>query len=372
MGKLGRYQYPDIGPEQATSIVRTIDENIGDTLDKGNREELATLLGHEDADSGAFKQKLTALKRYGLLEGRGKLSTTELADQVVANDQKVYREMLENVPLLDAAYDQFGGEPVESPAWESFLEEEAGVESGSDEIPGASRVRKFYLEFVQLIPDEQAGEESSEFLDKEQDFDYYVGKLDNPHTRKPAFDALDRNLSEKRLADAEPLDEVLEWIREDEYPDHRSEMFRLLGTICYYNDLGRLSSQKRSEVIELLYKKQDELSQPEKYDERPLREVLSMLEEFHPDDLVERWWALLLKRLKQGVKDSDPNVRMFARNDLADRLLIVGRSSEDVAREFYDELADEAEDTLWGMMAETSDEALRRDCEYLLEKMDVL
>ena len=372
MGKLGRYQHPDIGPEQSTSIVRTIDENIGDTLDKGDREELATLLGHDDADSGAFKQKLTALKRYGLLEGRGKLSTTELAGRVVGDDQGVYREMLENVPLLDTAYEQFDGEPVESLAWRSFLEEEAGIEGGADEIPGASRLRDIYLEFVRLIPDEQTSEESTELLDKERDFDYYIEKLDNPNTRKPAFDALNRNLSEKKLADAEPLKVVLKWIQEDKYPDNRAEVFRLLRTICQNNKLERLNSGKQDEVVELLYRKQDALSDPENYDYKPLKYILDILEIIHPDDIVETWWELLLRRLKDGDEASSWEVSDFALGELGNRLLDKRGTNNEISIEFYEDLSDDAENTVWELMAEDENETLQEDCEFLLEKMDVL
>lgn len=368
MGKIGEYRYPEIGPEEATSIIHTVKNNIGDTVEKNDREKLANLLGHEDAESGAFKQKLAALKQYNLLEGRGTLGTTELADRAVDGESSVYKEMLNHVHLLNRAFNYFDGEPVGRPEWESYLEQHTRIGEGVDDIPAANKIRNIYLEFVRLIPEDSPGEDSEDVLDKEREFDYYVKKLDNDKTREPALDALTSKLKEKRLPDADPLDTLLEFIREAKYPDHQSDFFYLLRVICEKNDLDHLN--RREEVVKLLYDRMEKYSEHHNVanNQRSLSYILDTLQVLHPEDLVSQWWDLYMDRLREGAELPNEDMRKFAKSQLADRLM---RGRDEFTQEFYEEFADDAEDKLWTTMAEAEEERLREDCKWTLNTMGV-
>jgi len=374
MGKFGGYPYPEIGPEEATEIIKVIKEKIGETIEQSNREKLAKELDHQSADSGAFRQKLTALKRYNLLEGRGTLHTTELADRLINGDDSVYREMLKEIHLLNMAFDYFDGrEPSYnySKSWSGFVDEQLQV---SGEFP--PKLKNHYKEFLELLPDEERKkvreqEKSDEYLDKEREFKYYTQRLDNENTRAAAIDALDRRLSSKKIPDEEPLDYILEVLREERYPDSQTEFLDLLRTICENNDLDRFQEDKRSEVIEFLYKRLQEYTAEENYKDRKnsVDEILDTLEILYPDDLIDVWWNLLTSRLREGANESNRDLRRFAYRELINRL-VSGR--DDIVNEFFETKVNEAEDDLWEIMASTDNKKLQDDCQRILRNIGVL
>lgn len=370
MGQLGRFRYPEIGPFEAENIIDLIISTFGDRIDKEDREDLADLLGHEDASSGAFKQKLTALKRYGLLEGRGTLGTTELAEKLRSNGPDVYMEMLRQVRILYEGYEYFDGQPVEKPEWESFLERKTNIQEGVDDIPEASKLRSIYLEFIQKLGSESIQSSDKDFLDKEREFYYYVEKLDNPNTRELALDALMSKLRSKQLPDSEPLDVLLEFIRDNEYPNQLPEFYFLLLVICRNNDLDGLEEGKRAEVIDLLYDRMMYYSNPDQISQNKesLDHILDTLEQIEPDDLVLKWIDLLITSLKEGAESNNDDLRRFAHNDLAERLT---NRDNPITREFYEHHCDETEDEIWNIISESKSDKLRNDSEIVLRRMGV-
>lgn len=364
MGKIGRYTYPEIGPKEAETIVQRIRSDFGETITKEDREDLAVMIGHESADSGAFKQKLSALKKYGLLKGRGNLQTSELADRLIQNNRSTYREMLDNVELLNAAYNHFNGKPVKQPEWESYLEKYTGLKEGVEEIRGSEKLRDIYQEFVYQIP----SEEETKVLDKERDFNYYIEKLGNPNTRQLAINALRSNLRSKRLPDDEPVDVILEYIRDETYPEQLSDFYDLLRVICRQNDL---LPKKENQVVGLLYEKLDKYTAVEhigKYqDSREI--ILDILEQLRPEGIVDKWWDLLIQTLIEGNEIPNKEMRYFATRRLSERLMV---NDTEIRKEFFNRRADKAEDELWNLMAKSANDNLLEDCEYLLNRMDVL
>jgi hypothetical protein len=76
-------------------------------------ERVAQVLGHKGARSGTFMLKLTSLKSFGLVEGRGRIRVTELGFRLAY--PRSHREYLEayeravrNIPLWRQLLDQFG------------------------------------------------------------------------------------------------------------------------------------------------------------------------------------------------------------------------------------------------------------------------
>jgi hypothetical protein len=364
MGQIGRFTYPEIGPREAAEVLQVIRGEIGETIQQEDRERLADLLGHESADSGAFKQKLSALKKYGLLKGRGSLQTTPLANRLIHNTGDAFEEMLNNVDILNHAYKHFKGEKVQRSEWENFLEETVGLQEGVDEISGSEKLYEIYLEFVGLIQTD-----AEEYLDKKREFNYYIEKLDNPNTRDPAIQALNTNLRERRLPDEEPLQVILDFVREEEYPDHLSEFYELLRIICENN---RLDRKHREEIEDLLYEKLDIYTSEEYIGKRKnsQKTILNIQEELKPKNIVDEWWDLLLQKLVEGNEIPNNDMRDFVRHELSNRLMV---KDTEIRREFYDTKADEAEDKLWDLMAEAEgSHNLKEDCEFLLQRLGVL
>jgi hypothetical protein len=178
-------------------------------------------------------------------------------------------------------------------------------------------------------------------------------------------------LSSKKIPDEEPLDYILEVLREERYPESQTEFFNLLRTVCENNDLDRFEEDKRSEVIDFLYGRLQEYTDEGNYRNREnsVNEILDTLEILYPDDLIDVWWDLLTSRLIEGANESNNSLRRFAYRDLTNRL-VSGR--DDIVNEFFETKVDKAEDDLWETMAATDNENLRDDCQRILGKIGVL
>ncbi len=82
VGNLGLYEYPDIGIEETIKIIQEIRREFEDTSDEIDPDRLAQLIGHNSSSSGTFRGKITALRRYGLLEERD-YKLTDLAETII-------------------------------------------------------------------------------------------------------------------------------------------------------------------------------------------------------------------------------------------------------------------------------------------------
>ena len=112
MSKLGSYSYPD---RKITPILESV-RLIGDKL-KGNSASIdiiASTLGYKSANNGAFQHTLNDLRKYGLIEGRGKeLKLTELAHKILVphKGEDAMKEMIFHVPLWREIHEKFGNTP---------------------------------------------------------------------------------------------------------------------------------------------------------------------------------------------------------------------------------------------------------------------
>lgn len=123
MGKIGKYEYPQHDIEECADIIETVDE-----YEITKQELLATKLGHENPDSGAFRNKITSLRRYGLISGRGGVTLTSVAERIAnpapnTNDKrKAMGEAADNVALLSRLFDRLDGEPPDDDFWYHLAE----------------------------------------------------------------------------------------------------------------------------------------------------------------------------------------------------------------------------------------------------------
>ncbi len=115
MSKIGSYNYPDRKIAEILEAIRLIKDKL-----KGNMasiETIALALGYKGVNNGAFQHKLNDLKKYGLIEGRGKeMGLSELAKTILAPHNKneetaAYKEMVLKVPLWRDLYEKYGSSP---------------------------------------------------------------------------------------------------------------------------------------------------------------------------------------------------------------------------------------------------------------------
>lgn len=139
MAKLGTYSYPDIRFSDAIEIsARILNKFKGSVRVKG----LAWELGMAE-NSGTLFAKIAALRDFGLVEGRGELRVSDLAQRIINPSSESERlqatsQAFKRVDLLFALYDRFEGE---SPDDKSLL-------VGLEEITRASKediIRRFTL-----------------------------------------------------------------------------------------------------------------------------------------------------------------------------------------------------------------------------------
>lgn len=84
--KLGEYTVPD-SPNRLPLLIdvtkKIYDTYKSDSIPNATKNDaLAQLLGFKSSNNGAFWQRITALKTYGLLEGRGDLRVSQLGKDI--------------------------------------------------------------------------------------------------------------------------------------------------------------------------------------------------------------------------------------------------------------------------------------------------
>ena len=139
MAKLSAYSYPDIRFSDAVEITRRISDKFRGTVSvKG----LAWELGMAE-NSGTLFAKVAALRDFGLVEGRGELRVSALAQRILhpaaSEEGRAARaQAFQRVDLLQTLYERFEGEAPDDSSLLIALEEV--TRAPRDEI-----VRRFTL-----------------------------------------------------------------------------------------------------------------------------------------------------------------------------------------------------------------------------------
>ena len=139
MAKLSAYSYPDIRFSDAVEITRRISDKFRGTVSvKG----LAWELGMAE-NSGTLFAKVAALRDFGLVEGRGELRVSALAQRIMhpatpEEGRGARAQAFQRVDLLQTLYERFEGETPDDSSLLIALEEV--TRAPRDEI-----VRRFTL-----------------------------------------------------------------------------------------------------------------------------------------------------------------------------------------------------------------------------------
>ena len=124
MAKLSAYAYPDIRFSDAVEITRRILDKFRGTVSvKG----LAWELGMAE-NSGTLFAKVAALRDFGLVEGRGELRVSALAQRILhpsspEEGREARAQAFQRVDLLQTLYERFEGEAPDDSSLLVALEE---------------------------------------------------------------------------------------------------------------------------------------------------------------------------------------------------------------------------------------------------------
>jgi hypothetical protein len=179
-------------------IVNIIYHHFDKELTKSEHDSLARMLGHNSSNSGAFNTKLADLRKYGLLEGQGEKQLTSVAEDLVKSRKTGLEEILNNIPLLQKAYEEFNGQIPSEDEWSVFVDGE--IDSKSDELD-TDRIRKQYISLVGQLPPAKKEEFSAE------KFERYYSDLNKPHMREISIESI-RGLSKKELPSIDKFDKL--------------------------------------------------------------------------------------------------------------------------------------------------------------------
>jgi len=167
--RVGSYSIPDVRlfPDLVEATRKIYDtypnEEVSDT------NALAQLLGHKSEKSGTFLTKMTCLRTYGLIEGRGTVRVSEIGKKITFGQSEekaeATRKVILGIPLWNELFAKFGVNLPTDNFW-AQLAKIAGLEA-----PEAQRVseqvRKAYLADIHYLP--QTGGKKIEPTDKEKE-----------------------------------------------------------------------------------------------------------------------------------------------------------------------------------------------------------
>lgn len=168
MAKLGQYTYPDIRFGDAVEISgRVLTKFKGTVSVKGLAWELGMAEG-----SGTLFAKVAAMRDFGLIEGRGELRISSLAQRVLhpANPdegQEARAEAFQRVDLLRQLYERFDGEVPDDMSMLVGLEEI--TRAARDEIVRrAPLIQKHLTDAIRVLGRPIKVERKTEYSDEKQ------------------------------------------------------------------------------------------------------------------------------------------------------------------------------------------------------------
>ncbi len=193
MAKLGSYSYPDIRFGDAVEIAgRILSKFKGTVSVKGMAWELGMA-----ENSGTLFAKVAALRDFGLVDGRGELKVTGLAQRIIhpatAQEARQARaEAFQRVELLRILYERFQGEVPDDASLLIGLEEVA--KAPRDEIiRRAGLIQKHLTDAVRVLsrPVPQPAQASAQEPSGQRQQTFYQ----NPATTMPMMQQIPADAS---------------------------------------------------------------------------------------------------------------------------------------------------------------------------------
>jgi hypothetical protein len=115
--RISGYQVPEVRlPDLIDDVKRLYQRYQRNIFMSPNKsDEVAQLLGHKSCLNGRYLNKISALKMYGLLDGKSDVKVTELGYRIIsaneATSSQAYFEAAMRIPLWRALYSRYLLEP---------------------------------------------------------------------------------------------------------------------------------------------------------------------------------------------------------------------------------------------------------------------
>jgi hypothetical protein len=146
MGKIGKYDYPDIPLTESIKDTKKIYDRFKD--EAVNADLISETIGYR---GGTFLTRLASLRKYGLVTSKGKVGITELGKKITypANkdeELEAIKEAIGNVELFRYLYEKFGLALPKEKFWVNLVSI-TGAEA-PDAKAKADAIRKIYEESI--------------------------------------------------------------------------------------------------------------------------------------------------------------------------------------------------------------------------------
>jgi len=159
MGKIGDYEYPEFTFTECRKIVEKI---YKEGITRG--DVLAPKLGLKGGkkppeESGTFRNKITALQRFGLIEGDWReFKLTELGEKIAKpiNEQEFKKaaiESIKRVSLLKELWNKVGTNIPETGLWPDLVQITNVNRSIAEKQE--PKIRKLYMDALQYLKEEK-------------------------------------------------------------------------------------------------------------------------------------------------------------------------------------------------------------------------
>lgn len=162
MGRISSFQYPDLRLSDAVGVVERITKEYRGSITTSG---LAQALNMSEK-GGGFLHKVAGLRDYGLVEGRGELRVTPLAQRIILpnsaeEEAKARAEAFLRVELFQKLHERLGGEVPDPDRFAIIL----GGLTKADRIEvrrKAVTLRRYYADVVDYLQEPQIAPEGGE------------------------------------------------------------------------------------------------------------------------------------------------------------------------------------------------------------------
>jgi len=162
--QIGKYEVPDMRLHPTPiNDVKTMYSKFGQK--DVDYTTLASVLGHKSARSGSFTSKMSVMRTYNLIEGRGKVHVTETGRkiaQIPLNPKELNEGLIEtvkNIPLWKELYEKYTKVGEDLPSVDFWLVLREICQISPDEAQNkAEMIRKAYLEDIKDIESPKGGD----------------------------------------------------------------------------------------------------------------------------------------------------------------------------------------------------------------------
>jgi hypothetical protein len=328
--KIDGYRVPDIDITTAQQFVVTIQEELGGSFNTTTEEELATAHGHTTSDSGAFRGKLSALREWGLIEGRGEKELTSLGEDFYAGEHTL-AQLVSNIELYEQAHSRFGFDTPTKSEWMDFVEDQDITDAEESDLEKAWSNYNTLVRFCR--------NEATELADTPFDhdrFEKHCEKLQEERTRHYAINAIADQVNHP-LPNIEPFEAIWEILDENRHPDSRDQFVEILRDMCEQSP--ELIRERGYEDPVYTFAVDILQNDAHHHNRKAVEMLRAVLTGQQTKERATELWSIVQSLLEEGVEQGSASLAQIGSN-LAHSLIAEWASQEQL-RTIEDDIWDE-------------------------------